>query len=268
MKIALYVVALILAGCATVPTDISFDPEPAALSESAESVADSSQQAMLLLAIGPIGTAGGYMFQKLNNDKSDFGAEPVGLTFAVLRAGNKMKRPEDEKSSLWVLDQKEINFLIKPVEAGTYAATYVTWNTFNGVSSGSAWACLDEGASVFDIKPGVLNIVSSRDAFPRGAVTRLSSSVSNADIAEQFSRTRLNYPALKGEAVLLKPTHEARWTEKEGGLFSADCQAAEPGTFSLSRISANGAEPDAADDAAIAAALENIKKNSEVEGEE
>lgn len=268
MKRVLCALACALSGCATAPTDISFDPEPAALSESGENNIPSDDQAMLLLAIGPIGTAGGYMFQKLNDDQSDFGAEPVGLSFAVWGAGDKMKRPEDEKSSLWVLDQKEINFLIKPVEAGTYAATYVTWNTFNGVSSGSAWACLDDGAFVFDIKPGVLNIVSSRDAFPRGAVTRLSSSVSDADIADQFSRTRLNYPSLKGAAVLLKPTHEARWTEKEGGLFSADCQAAEPGTFSLSRVSAETAEPDAADDAAIAAALANMKKNSEVEGEE
>ena len=51
MKRVFLAVAVMLSGCATAPTNISFDPEPATLSESSESFADSSQQAMLLLSL-------------------------------------------------------------------------------------------------------------------------------------------------------------------------------------------------------------------------
>ena len=216
---------------------------------------------MLILAIGPIGTAGGFQFQALNDDRTDFVETPIILGFAAWGVGDKMQRPSDETSNLWVLDQKEINFLIKPVPLGEYVATYLTWNTFNGVSSGSAWACLDEGAYVFNIEPGTISLLSSIDAFPRGAASRLNVGVSEQDILEQFARTRLNYPNLKGDPVWVRPHAEARWTEKEGGLFAADCQKAEPGTLSLSKIASEDAaptEPDEAELSAIAAALKNL----------
>jgi hypothetical protein len=253
------------AGCATAPTDISFGTETASL-DAAEGVTTTQNDAMLLLAVGPIGTGGGFWFQRLNEDKTDFGAKPVALGYGTWGVGDKMQRPKDDKSNLWVLDQKEINFLIKKVEPGFYAATYLTWNTYNGVSSGTAWNCLDQGAYIFEIKANEINIVSSRDAFPRGTMTRLSTQTSDEDIVEQFSRTRLNYPDLKGDPVLAPPVFEARWTEKDGGFFGADCQGAEPDTFTLSRIGSDDpdAAPDADEAAAIAAALENLKKSKDI----
>ncbi len=262
---ALAAFAVLVSGCATAPTDISLNQSLDSKAGEAGIGEASGDEAIVVFAIGPIGTAGGYQFQRLNADQTDFEGDPVALGFAAWGVGDKMKRPEGEESSVWVL-KNEINFLIKKIKAGTYALTYFTWNTYNGVSTGTAWNCLDDGAVAFEVVPGEINLLSSRDAVPPGVVTRLSGEFTEQDILEQFERTRQNYPNLNGEPVRVYPTLEARWTEAKGGFFSNPCEKAEPGSLSVSRILRAGdeaAEPDAADMAAIAAALENAKKNTE-----
>lgn len=171
-----------------------------------------------------------------------------------------MKRPENEKSSAWVLND-EINFLIRKVSSGTYAATNVGWSTYNGYQSGAAWFCQQDGAPTFELVPGKINLLSSRDAVPPGAATRLSDKFTEADVLAQFERTRQNYPEIKGEPVIVYPTAETRWAEASVG-FMRVCGVAKKGTLSVSRIQPAGekAEPDAADEAAIKAALENMQK--------
>ncbi|MEL6568066.1 MAG: hypothetical protein AAFQ22_06575 [Pseudomonadota bacterium] len=262
---------LCVSACATAPTDISLGEPTSSLKAEGAGAMEINNEAILVLSIGPVGTAGTYQFQRLNESQTDFVEKPVYLGFGAWGVGDKMQRPDDEKSNLWVLDQKEINFLIKKVEAGTYVANYVSWNTFNGVSSGQAWSCLDEGAYAFEILPGEINIVSSVSAFPRGSVSRLAAGTTDEDVLDQFERTRLNHPDLKGEPVLVAPHAEARWTEKEGGLFSADCEMAEPGSLSLSRIATEAdavAAPDDAELSAIEAALQNLKNDEAKEAPE
>ena len=251
-----------LSACATAPTDIAFDAAGASsgATDGTVSLSADSKDAVLILAIGPIGTGGGYEFQPLNADRTDFAEGGVILGFGAWGIGDKMKRPENEKSSVWVLND-EINFLIKKVSAGTYAATSVSWNTYNGYSSGSAWFCQEDGAPTFDLVPGRINLLSSRDAAPPGAVTRLADKHSEADVLSQFERTRQNYPELKGEPVIVYPTQETRWTEGSAGIMRV-CGVAKKGTFSVNRIRLAGdaEERDAADEAAIKAAIENAAK--------
>lgn len=248
---------LLLGACATAPTDLAFDPVASAVSGAVPGEAAAAGDAVLLVAVSAIGTAGFFQFQRIDAEQSDFETPPVALTFAAWGAGDKMKRPEGDETSLWVLGD-EINFLIRKVPAGTYAATYTGWNTFNGAYSGTASLCLSDGAKTFTVAPGSLSVVDSRDAFPPGSMARLGGNHSDADVLAQFALTRQNYPDLKGEPVLLSPEGEARWTEKTG-FFVNPCEIALPGTLSVSRIRLDTAqtEPDEAEKAAIAAALAN-----------
>ncbi|MEQ9315354.1 MAG: hypothetical protein RLN72_05835 [Henriciella sp.] len=267
MKLAgVSALALLLAGCATAPTDRGFT----ALDDGASgavSPADEDGAALLVFAIGPIGTAGGYWLQPVDAEALDFAGPPVSLDFAVWGAGDKMVRPKDDKSSIWIL-KDEINFLIQKVEPGTYAATYTTANTFNGVSSGTISLCQFGGAPTFEIKPGQINLILSRDAFPPGAATRLSTAHSAGDILAQFERTREAYPNLKGEPVIVPATYETRWTEKSAGFFGSPCTKAEEGSLSMNAIrtvTAEDAAPDDAEAAAIAEALNNLQTGSDAE---
>lgn len=262
MKSVLFIALAAASACATAPTDISFQPTDQTETHSAFAPAG-DDEAILIFSVGPIGTGGGYQLQRINADQTDFDGKPVALSFGAWGVGDKMKRPEHDKSSIWVL-KNEINFLIKKVPAGTYAATYVTWSTYNGYASGSAWLCQDEGAPTFEVQAGKVNLLSSRDAFPPGTVTRLSTDFTEEQILAQFERTRQNYPDLKGEPVVVYPSLETRWKEKGSGLFSSPCSAAQPGSLSVSRIdfAAAGspdAEPDEAEQAAIAAAIANVR---------
>ena len=250
-----------VSACATAPTDIAF--EAAAPSDAADanlSLDADGEDAVLLLAVGPIGTGGAYEFQRLNEDRTDFDKEKVLMGFGAWGIGDKMKRPENEKSSAWVLND-EINFLIRKVSSGTYAATNVSWSTYNGYQSGAAWFCQQDGAPTFELVPGKINLLSSRDAVPPGAATRLSDKFTEADVLAQFERTRQNYPEIKGEPVIVYPTAETRWVEASVG-FMRVCGVAKKGTLSVSRIQPadEKGEPDAADEAAIKAALENMQK--------
>lgn len=250
-----------VSACATAPTDISFEAAtPAGAADANLSLKADDKDAVLILAVGPIANGGGYEFQPLNADLTDFEKETIFLGFGAWGIGDKMKRPENEKSSVWVLND-EINFLIKKVSAGTYAATSVSWNTYNGYASGSAWFCQENGAPTFQLVPGKINLLSSRDAVPPGAATRLSGKFSEADVLAQFERTRQNYPELKGEPVIVYPTQETRWTEGSAGIMRV-CGVAKKGTLSVSRIQPAGeaGERDAADEAAIKAALENMQQ--------
>lgn len=262
-----------VSACATAPTDIAFEAANASsvAADSTVSLSADSKDAVLILTIGPIGTGGGYEFQPLNADSTDFEKEGVFLGFGAWGIGDKMKRPENEKSSAWVLND-EINFLIRKVPAGTYAATSVSWNTYNGYASGSAWFCQQDGAPTFELVPGKINLLSSRDAVPPGAATRLSDKFSEADVLAQFERTRQNYPEIKGEPVIVYPTAETRWAEASVG-FMRVCGVAKKGTLTVSRVQRAGeaGERDAADEAAIKAALENmqkLKQDSAAEGAE
>tara|TARA_R110002051_G_scaffold277232_1_gene338571 strand:+ start:158 stop:976 length:819 start_codon:yes stop_codon:yes gene_type:complete len=259
--IEVFALAVLLAGCATAPTNIGLGLTENA-TEQAGIDSTAADEAILIFAIGPIATAGGYQFQRLTEDKRDFEGDEVILGFAAWGIGDKMKRPAGGKSSFWVL-QNEINFLIKKVEPGTYAATYVTWNTFNGAYSGTASLCQSEGAATFEIQPGI-NILSSRDAYPPGTVTRLSGQFSEEDILAQFDRTRENYPNLKGAPRVVYPALETRWSEAPGGFFSSPCRAAEAGTLTVSRLRQTDGDlaPDDADKAAIAAAIGNVESKS------
>tara|TARA_Y100000052_G_scaffold27581_2_gene36742 strand:+ start:31260 stop:32129 length:870 start_codon:yes stop_codon:yes gene_type:complete len=255
-----------MAGCATAPTDIEFDASAVAKQGNELGVV-SGDDAILIVAIGAVANGGGYDFRQIREDEAGFAASPVHLGFGSWGIGDKMQRPEDEKSSMWVL-LDEINFLIKKVPAGRYAATYTSWATFNGYASGSAWLCRDEGATTFDIQPGQINLVSSRDAFPPGVISRISGGHSDEDILAQFDRTRKNYPALKGEPVLVAPQWETRWTPKEG-FFEDTCNSLTDGSMTVMPIyvSAEDRVPDEAEQAAIAAALANMKKQSAAEGD-
>jgi hypothetical protein len=254
---------LALGACATAPTDLAFDPAASAVAGlQADVGAPAAGEAMLIVAVSAIGTAGAMHFQRVDAEKGAFETPPTAMVFAAWGAGDKMKRPEGQETSLWVLGD-EINFLIKKVPAGTYAATFVYWNTFNGAYSGTASNCLSEGAKMFTVAPGSLSLVDSRDAFPPGTLARLGGNHSDADMLAQFAQTRLNYPDLIGEPVLVAPSAEARWTPKIG-LFTNPCEIAMPGTLSVSRIGLEAAqgEPDDAEKAAIAAALANVAKTA------
>ncbi|KDA04500.1 hypothetical protein [Hyphomonas oceanitis] len=264
-----FALAVLLAGCATAPTNIGLGLDESAPGQAAIT-SNAADEAILIFAIGPIATAGGYQFQRLTEDKREFVGDEVTLGFAVWGVGDKMKRPEGGKSSFWVLHD-EINFLIKKVEPGTYVASYVTWNTFNGVSSGTASLCRNDGAATFEIQPGI-NILSSRDAYPPGTVTRVSAKFSEADVLAQFEQTRQNYPDLKGAPRVVYPALETHWTKTPRGFFSEPCSVAEPGTIVVNRLRQAGSDvpPDDADKAAIAAAIANVEnkpENLDVPGE-
>ncbi|KCZ90028.1 hypothetical protein [Hyphomonas johnsonii] len=259
--IEVFALAVLLAGCATAHTTIGLG-----LAESAGGQpginGTAADEAVLILAIGPVATAGGYQFQRLTDDRGGFDDDQVILGFAAWGVGDKMKRPEGGKSSVWVLHD-EINFLIKKIEPGTYAATYVTWNTFTGVYSGTASLCQNEGAATFEIQSGI-NILSSRDAYPPGTAARLSGQFSEEDVLAQFDKTRQNYPNLKGAPRVVYPALETRWSKADGGFFSTPCSAAVAGTVAVSRLRqvAGDVAPDDADKAAIAAALANVESRS------
>lgn len=251
---------LCVSSCATAPTDIAFDTVSTTFDQG-------EADAVLIIAVGPIATGGGMKFQRLNEDRTDFEGDPIMYGFGAWGVGDKMRRPEGDETSLWVLDQEEINFLLKSVPSGTYAATYVTWNLASPVSQGVAWNCRTEGAFTFNVEPGAISIVSSVDAFPPGTISRLSTGASDTDILEQFARTRVNYPGLQGEPQLVPPTGEVRWEEFDGGVFANDCERAVEGSLSyMTAGQATQDAPDAGDAAAIAAAmrnLENANTNSE-----
>lgn len=255
------------AACATAPTDIALNANEPASTGATKTSTVPTNEAVLIMSIGPVATGGSYQFQRLNNERTDFADDPVILGFGAWGIGDKMKRAKGDKSSTWnlTLDQEEINFLIKKVEAGTYVATYVSWSTFNGVSSGSAWNCLNEGSATYDIKAGQINLLSSADAFPRGSVSRISKTVTDEQILDQFERTRVNYPELEGKPHLLSPTLETRWTEGKSGFFSDGCSNIAPGSMVVADIgqSAEDRELDEADNAAIAAALENLRQKQD-----
>jgi hypothetical protein len=61
--------------------------------------------------------------------------------------------------------------------------------------------------------------------------------------------------------VIVYPTQETRWTEGSAGIMRV-CGVAKKGTFSVNRIRLAGdaEERDAADEAAIKAALQNAAK--------
>ncbi|WP_139792204.1 hypothetical protein [Henriciella litoralis] len=254
-------------GCATAPTNISFDGASGTELQTGFD-ASGADEAILIVAVGPVGTGGAYEFRPVDRENGTFLSGPIYLGFGSWGIGDKMQRPADEASSIWVL-QDEINFLIKKVKPGLYAANNASWNTFNGVSSGSAWLCRKDGAASFEIKPGTINLVSSRDAFPPGIVTRLSSTHSMEDVLAQFERTRVNYPDLKGEPVLVPPTFETRW-EPKPGFFSDACNSVADGSLTVTpiRLSVEDGEPDEADKAAIALALKNIENAAQAETSE
>lgn len=259
--------ALCLAGCATAPTDIgqiNTASNVTADGADASPETDVLPEAMLIVAVGPIATGGNFQFQRLNGDRSDFAAKPENLAFGAWGVGDKLKRPKDEKSSVWVLDQTEINFLAKAVPAGDYAATYASWSTFNGYASGTAWRCMTDGAATFTLEPGSLTIVLSNNLFPPRTVSRLPPNTKSEAILGQFERTRTNYPNMQGEPVLIKPDLQTRWEDGKSGFFEAACSSAKEGTLSVNRLRVAGeeVEPDDADKAAIAAALSNLQNST------
>lgn len=267
-RLAVGVVALVLlAGCATASTDMAFDQAEAPGDNAAdkvktdrnlETVAD--DEAILVVAVGAISVGGGYGFRTVEADGSGFGKVSATFSFGAWGIGDRMKRPEGERPL-----RDEINFLIRKVPAGRYAATQASWNTFNGYSSGSAWRCLQDGAPTFEVAPGSITLISSRDAFPPGTITRVSASHSDGNVLSEFARTRVSYPMLKGEPVLARPGWQTRWSPRQG-MFVDSCNSVQDGTFSVIPVhsAVKDAEPDEAEQAAIAAALENIKKQAGV----
>lgn len=260
-RFAVSAMALVLAGCATAPTDLAFAPSSAVAGGTAN-LQSSQEQALLVVAVGAISMGGAYQFQRIDTEQLVFADDPVALSFGAWGVGDRMARPEGERGSMWVL-RDEINFLVRPVAPGTYAASHASWSTYNGVSSGTAWTCQDSGAPTFELQAGQINLVLSSDAFPPGTLTRLSTTFTVEEVLDQFARTRTVYPNLHGDPVILAPTLEARWVEAPAGFFGSPCQDAVAGTLSLNAIRSaadSRAAPDAAEQAALAAARANLQR--------
>ena len=239
--------AIALAGCASAPTDISFTTVDAAIA--AENPASASDRAMLVMAVGPIGRGGSFRLQRLNADRTDFEGDPVGLSFASASTSNdSMKRPSPDVSGA---EADEVNFLIKEVDPGLYAATFAVWYTGGVVHTGdeqnpfykSASLCRDTGAATFEVKAGQISILSSRDAFPPGVMSLLTVASTADDVAAQFALTRANYPNLVGEPIYVTPELETRWTEQQRGFFNSQCRYAEPGSLTVTRFDLEAADP-------------------------
>tara|TARA_R110001606_G_scaffold54269_1_gene133288 strand:- start:704 stop:1594 length:891 start_codon:yes stop_codon:yes gene_type:complete len=251
----------VLAACATAPTNLALE----ATVQEAQQIGlgtVGAEDAILLVAVGPISIGGTYEFRRIDEDGLGFAADPVVLGFGTWGIGDKMQRPADDKSSFW-LTKDEVNFLIKKIPAGRYAATKVSWNISNGISSGTAWKCRRDGAATFDIKPGTIALVSSRDALPAGVITRLSNAHSDEEVLAQFERTRTNYPKLIGEPVETLPEWITSWSAKTG-WFSDGCNSFQKGTMTLTPIhmASDDSAPDDLERSVIAKALENLKAES------
>lgn len=247
------IAALVLTACSTVPADLSLGT-----GLNGEMPDD---KALVVLAVGPLTTAGHFQLQKINDDRTGFADESVSLSFGAYGGGSKMKSPEGEKSSFWRVQTEQVNFLAGTVSPGLYAATDTSYNGFNGVSTIVYSSCNKDGAPTFEVVPGQINIIESHRAFPQQRVARMSETHNEQTIKEAFERTRQGYPDLNGEVVFQVPTQEARWIKADDKFFGNSCGDVSGESLTLSTLQASGASRQMtdADKAAIDAALENLK---------
>lgn len=247
------IAALVLTACSTVPSDLSLGT-----GLNGETPDD---KALVVLAVGPLTTAGHFQLQKINDERTGFTDESVTLSFGAYGGGSKMKSPEGEKSSFWRVQTEQVNFLAGMVSPGLYAATDTSYNGFNGVSTIVYSSCNKDGAPTFEVVPGQINILESHRVFPQQRVARMSASHNEQTIKEAFVRTRAGYPELKGDVVFKVPTQEARWIKADDKFFGNSCGDVSGQSLTLSALQAGGSprQADDADRAAIDAALENLK---------
>ncbi|MCR9130598.1 MAG: hypothetical protein NXI12_13855 [Alphaproteobacteria bacterium] len=250
-RLGVSALALVLAGCATSPADLNFSTTSAAFTGETSQ----AQTALLVLAIGGVGASGTYRFQRIDSDPAGFAGDPVALRFGGV-GSTMMARPAGSPSNLWVV-QDEINFLVAEVEPGLYAASYAGWGVYSPVSSGTAWHCQTGGAPTFEVLPGSISLVLSRDAYPPNTPSRLPTTYSTRDVLERFALVRAGYPGLEGEPTLITASHETRWTEAPPNVWVGEpCTRAVDGSVSINRYvvydlpGPNGAQES---DAALAA---------------
>jgi hypothetical protein len=198
---------LVLSGCATAPSTLALD------APAADIAVVEGGDAIVVIAVGMIATAGGYTFRKVDLPSRTFVADPTTVTFAVWGLGDKMRKPETGAAApaLAKAVNTEINLLIKKVPAGDYALTGMNWNTFNGYASGSVTGCFKTGATVVRLEPGRINILNSGDIAPPSAVTRLPANTDRAAILAQFAATRTSYPNLTGDPVVADVVARVGW---------------------------------------------------------
>lgn len=247
-RIGVSAMALFLAGCATAPADMSFT----SVSASASDVSVSERTALLVVAIGGAGASGTYMFQRVEAEPAQFAGPPVHLPFGGI-SSTMMARPSGSPSSFWIV-QDEINFLVAEVEPGLYAANYAGWGVYSPVTSGTAWHCQTSGAPTFELSPGQIAIVLTRDAFPPNTPTRLPNRYSEQDVLDRFEQVRAAYPQITGEPVLIPPTLETRWTEQPPNVWVGEpCTQAVDGSVSIYPAAGRTALDDTPSDAERAA---------------
>jgi hypothetical protein len=249
---------LALSGCATAPTDIALAPTQGQAAAGTDAAPAAAGEAVLVLAVGPIGMAGQYAVRRVDMQSGAFAAPEVPVTFASWGAGDKMRetRPVDGAAAAPAKPTGaiDVNLLVKKLPAGDYAFTSMFWNTYNGYSSGTASGCFNDRAAVVRLKPGTINVVSSGDVVPPGAMSRLPTSVPPSRILEEFAAARVNYPGLQGEPELAAPVGRIAWQRGVGLLGGAVCEKAD--RFEV--VVGEGA-PDMS--AQRAAAIEAAKRN-------
>jgi hypothetical protein len=239
---------VVLANCATAPTTLS-NVDSVAGPSSPQAAAD---DAILVLAIaGPISVGGQYEVRQVNMDTRAFAADAIQLIFGAWGVGDAMRA--DNPDGAPPPAGPQIALLVKRVPAGDYAVSGMSWNTFNGYSSGIVSGCFNDTALVMRLAPGTISVVNSGDVTPPGGVTRLPASVDDARIASAFQQARVNYPNLLGEPVFAQNVGRIRWSG-EGGFFDPPCYGRSR-MFDVITSSSTDLE------AARAAALEAARRN-------
>lgn len=248
---AIFVSSIVQAGCAASSKSLDLS--------AGTTGGAGKDKALLVLAMGPNVTAGHFGFKPLTDDAGGFRDDYVALNYGAYGSADMLKRPEGEKSSFWKVQTDQVNFLAAAVEPGTWVATDTSFNGFNGVGTTVTSSCRRDGAVVFEVRKGAVNIVRSDTAFPLHMASRMAAKHTQSSIREAFVKTRENYPEIEGNVTFPAPDREARWIKSDEKFFGNACYDVQAGSMTLSRRgTSSAAMPDASDKAAIDAALENL----------
>jgi len=227
MRIKHFIIILtvtLLASCATASKDISLQSKTNASTEEA------TNTGFIVYATHLAGQSGTISFSPVDTDKEAISKEEVNFVYGGWGIGDRLT-PDKEQSD------KSLLLLIKPTRHGEFALTEGSWNYWNGVGTTVVSLCMFEGATVFNIEPGKVNVISSADTLPPNTQGRLSSAYTDEKILQEVALARADYDGVVGEAVIVKPTKVISWERGKTGLLKTEkCSAVVPDSVSVQSI--------------------------------
>lgn len=174
-------------------------------------------EAVLVLAIDPPITSGGFGLRRIDLVAPAFGEGGVMFDYAGLWASESQR-------ALRARDRTSVSFVVRTVPIGTYVATFEYFNDSNVVSHILTTRCTSEQAAVIEVIPGQVNVVRSNEIYPPGILGRLGSDVPDSFVLSELAAVAVEHPHLADIPVLLHPAATVSWRPERSNTRREDCE--------------------------------------------